>query len=46
VGDEFTGPAVIYEQGATSVIPPGAHGVVVEGGGLLVSLGGGPGAGA
>jgi N-methylhydantoinase A len=46
VGDEFTGPAVIYEQGATSVIPPGAHGVVVEGGSLLVGLGRISGAGA
>jgi N-methylhydantoinase A len=38
VGDTFTGPAVIYEQGATSVIPPGARGVVREGGNLLIDL--------
>lgn len=38
VGDTFAGPAVIYEQGATSVIPPSAHGVVLEGGSLLVDL--------
>jgi N-methylhydantoinase A len=38
VGDAFAGPAVIYEEGATSVIPPGATGVVVDGGNLLVEV--------
>lgn len=38
VGDTFTGPVVIYEQGATSVIPPGARGVVLDGGSMLIDL--------
>jgi N-methylhydantoinase A/oxoprolinase/acetone carboxylase beta subunit len=38
IGDTFAGPTVIYEQGATTVIPPGATGVVVEGGSLLIDV--------
>lgn len=37
-GDTFTGPVVIYEQGATAVIPPGARGTVLEGGSMLIDL--------
>jgi N-methylhydantoinase A len=38
VGDRFSGPAVMFEEGATSVIPPGAHATVLEGGYVLVAL--------
>jgi N-methylhydantoinase A len=38
VNERFTGPAVIYEQGATSVVPPGAQGVVLSDGSLLIDL--------
>jgi N-methylhydantoinase A/oxoprolinase/acetone carboxylase beta subunit len=37
-GDTFEGPMVIYEEGATTVVPPGAKGRVAEGGNLLIDL--------
>jgi N-methylhydantoinase A len=39
-GDTFEGPMVIYEEGATTVIPPGAKGKVADGGNLLIDLSG------
>jgi N-methylhydantoinase A len=38
IGTNFDGPLIIYEEGATSVIPPGAKGNVTEGGSLLVDV--------
>ncbi len=35
-GDRFAGPVVIYEEGATTVVPPGATGCVGSGGNLLI----------
>ena len=38
IDDTLTGPVVVYEEGATTVIPPRAIARVVEGGALLVDL--------
>lgn len=39
-GDSVSGPAVLYEEGATTVIPPGATGVVRPGGELVLDVSG------
>jgi N-methylhydantoinase A len=36
VGDRLKGPAVVYEEGSTTVLPPGANLEVVQGGTLRV----------
>jgi N-methylhydantoinase A len=39
-GESFAGPLVIYEEGATTVVPPGAVGEVAPGGQLLIDVSG------
>jgi len=36
--ENFAGPLIIYEEGATTVIPPGAKGRVIAGGNLLIDV--------
>jgi N-methylhydantoinase A len=38
IGETFEGPMIVYEEGATSVISPGARGVVADDGTLLVKV--------
>jgi N-methylhydantoinase A len=40
VGQSFTGPAVVEEEGSTLVVGPGARATVAESGNLIVDLGG------
>jgi N-methylhydantoinase A len=38
IGKPFRGPLVIYEEGATTVIPPGAEGTLTDTGALLLDV--------
>jgi N-methylhydantoinase A len=38
-GGEFAGPMIIHEEGATTVVPPGASGRVLADGNLLLDVG-------
>ena len=37
-GVTFKGPMIIYEDGSNTVIPPGANGMVIEGGHLMIDV--------